>query len=683
HDRFSRRFHRYADRPATTRLVDQRHAWAACTIATSFSPDELAKRSYDPLRLLELPEDFADEALAASGDTDFFTSPDGLLRLLFVEAAVDLTSYRACRAWLEELAPVLRMPSDSGAKVHLTGRPLFVSEIAGGMENDMGGTCTGTLFTVGLLFYLAHRRLLPMVYLIVSLVAILILTLAAAGFVLGSVNVISIGFAAILAGLAEDFGIVIYEEVKGHPDATVPEIRKIVAPGIFWSAVTTAGAFALLNFSSLPGLAQLGTLISTGVILAAVFMLFVFLPKLKKSAAQGKPPKVQLFLFKNTTSSRTLVAMTLVAAVGVSLLLWLKPPAFDLSPDALKPKESHASATLELIKNKFGSYRDPLWMIVTGKNEAEVQGGLVKAQQWLERQKDEGLLRDYNLPTAVWPDSSNQVANKRLLILAPPDRSLLQQQTTAFGFNPESLQLASAIFDHWAAATNQPAKVFWPTNELSHFILGKFSERSETNIFALGLVHPASGTNLNQRLLQAFPADLPKQGIQLSGWPLLGIEMFNLVWKELPMIVSLSAGLVLTSLWLTFRNVKEVLLSLLHLAFSLTALIATVSALGLKWNLMNLLAFPLLLGLIVDFSIHTLLSLRRLRDRKAVQQTTGRALLLAGATTVAGFFSLSFSSNLGLATLGLACGLGTSFGIVSAVFLLPAWWEKLCLKHPA
>lgn len=651
-------------------------------LATSFSPEELAKRAYDPLQLLELPEDFAGQTLSSSGDTDFFTSPDGLVRLLFLESSVDLTSYRSCRKWLEELAPVFRSVEQGEAEIHITGRPVFVSEIAGGMEKDMGGTCTGTLATVGLLFYLAHRRVIPMVLLLLSLLVILILTLASAGLVLGTINVISIGFAAILAGLAEDFGIVIYEEVHGHLGASVAEIRRIVAPGIFWSAITTAGAFSLLNFSSLPGLAQLGTLIATGVILAAFFMVFVYLPGIKRVPTSSKVPKIQLFLFSKAPSSKVLLVATGLLTLAVGIVFVARPPGFDLSPDALKPKRSHASETLELIKNKFGSYREPLWMIVSGKTEQEVQQRLVLAEQWLEQQKAAGLVRDYNLPRAVWPDAANQLANKQLYTQSPAVFEAITNQAGTFGFAAESFNLARSIFGHWASTTNKVNEVFWPTNELSHFILGKFSERTRTNIFALGFVHPEAGTNIHQRMLAAFPKELPASGVQLSGWPLLGIEMFHLVWAELPLILALSAVLVLVSLWFTFRNVKEVCLSVLHLAFTVGSLIGVMAVWGVKWNLMNLLAFPLLLGLVVDFSIHTQLALRRLKDRALVQKTTGRALLLAGTTTLAGFFSLSFSSNLGLSTLGLACGVGTLIGMVSAVFLLPAWWEKLVGSTP-
>src|SRR5207247_2602102 len=77
-----------------------------------------------------------------------------------------------------------------------------------------------------------------------------------------------------------------------------------------------------------------------------------------------------------------------------------------------------------------------------------------------------------------------------------------------------------------------------------------------------------------------------------------------------------------------------------------------------------------------DFSIHIQLALRRYEgDRLAVRRSVGTALLLAGATTVAGFGSLAFSTNTGMASLGKVCALGIILPLAIAVYLLPVWWK--------
>ena len=93
---------------------------------------------------------------------------------------------------------------------------------------------------------------------------------------------------------------------------------------------------------------------------------------------------------------------------------------------------------------------------------------------------------------------------------------------------------------------------------------------------------------------------------------------------------------------------------------------------------MNLLALPLVLGSGVDYTIHMLSSLRRTNgDLHDAVHTTGRALLLAGGTTVVGFASLAWSSNAGLASLGMVCATGIGGVLLISVYLLPFWWKRI------
>src|SRR5215475_6962699 len=119
-----------------------------------------------------------------------------------------------------------------------------------------------------------------MFWLLTLLALILGSTLALGGLFFGTINVVSVGFAAILLGLAVDYAVVHYQEALAHPDLTIPQVRHAIAPSIFWAAVTTISAFLVLNFGGLPGLGQLGTLVGLGVALSALIMIFEYLPPL-------------------------------------------------------------------------------------------------------------------------------------------------------------------------------------------------------------------------------------------------------------------------------------------------------------------------------------------------------------------------------------------------------------------
>ena len=169
---------------------------------------------------------------------------------------------------------------------------------------------------------------------------------------------------------------------------------------------------------------------------------------------------------------------------------------------------------------------------------------------------------------------------------------------------------------------------------------------------------------------------MPRDGVWLSGWDLLGGTVLaavkNNLWKVLlPMV-----GLILLSLWLAFRRFAEVFFSLGILLLSGLCLLAAMKIFGWSWNVLNLMALPLILGTGVDYSIFMQLALRRHGgDLKLAHRSVGRALLLCGGTAIAGFGSLGLSSNAGMSSLGRVCAVGIGGNMLISVFLLPVWWK--------
>jgi uncharacterized protein len=649
---------------------------AQTRLATSFSPGDIATLSYDPLELTRLPGKTSASGIG-SGE-QLFVSADGKFRVLFVEARPALANYKQCRAWLEQIRRVVaqqNLPSEIRAQY--TGRPAFVTEIAGGMEKDMAGSAGGTLLTIGILFYLTHRRFRPLVWLLTLLVVILGATTAIGGLFFGTLNVVSLGFASILFGLAEDFGIVLYQESRTHPELSTAQVRRMAAPGIWWSAITTAGAFLLLNLSGLPGLGQLGSLVAIGIILAAVVMIYLYVPPLMRwhRRTEEDDSKLRLFAPVRLLPTKVIWLVTALCLLGAAWVLWRHGVRFDRSPDALKPKNSQAYAAVEQIKQRLGKPDEPAWVIVRGGTEAEVARRLGAVELWLQRGVGERAIKGFTLPTPLWPQPEHQAVNREILRPLVQRGSELRQTVLAHGFTSNSLALTDSLLGTWATAVNRPG-TFWPSNAASRWVLDKVVGTTADDVFVLGLLHPADDRRMTRQFLESLPDNLRAQGVLVSGWEFLGPTIFEMIVREFPLVITPIAGLVLVSLWLAFRKFTDVMLSVATLTLSAVALQAIMDLMGWRWNLMNLMALPLLLGMGVDYSIHIQLALRRYKgDLAAVRKSVGRALLLAGTTTVVGFGSLSFSMNAGMASLGKVCALGIALALVTSVYLLPVWWR--------
>jgi predicted RND superfamily exporter protein len=664
-------------------------------LATSMSPGDVGRLSYDPLGLTQLPESVAGSAPGFAQGQELFSSADGTFRILFVQATTDLASYRECLKWLQAVQEIVNstrvenhIPPD--VTVHYTGRPVFVAEISSGMEHDITISVGGTSLIIAILFWLAHRRVKPMLWLLTLLALILAGTLALGGLIFGAINVVSMGFAAILLGLAVDYAVVHYQEALAHPELSVPEIRRAIAPSIFWAAVTTISAFLVLNFGGLPGLAQLGSLVGVGVALSAFVMIFAFLPPLfpdrRKPRAkapdpapvepsQSPPPPTpgaagSLLLPRPITVYSMTAALLLFSVVTLGFGV----PGMDPTADALRPRKSQAYETLSNIKQHLGQKREPLWLIVAGGNESDVARRLDAVQHVLDGAVSNGVLAGFTLPTALWPRPEFQKANRATARKFAAEGGQIRAAFLTNGFTENALGFTEGILETWQRAAETPG-VFWPTNALNKWILEKLVARNPTNFFALGLLYlPEKAPDA--AALARLELQLPRENVWLSGWELLGNSILSSVKKNLWKLLTPMIGLVLLSLWLAFRRPAEIVLSLTILVMSGLILLAVMRLAGWSWNLLNLMALPLILGTGVDYSLFMQLALRRHRgDLALAHRSVGRALLLCGGTAVAGFGALAFSSNAGMASLGQICAVGIACNMLISVFLLPVWWK--------
>ncbi len=375
-------------------------------LATSMSPMDLARHEFDPFNLLTMPALTNLAGFSGGQSQQMFASPDGKFRLLYLESAVDLNSYRSCESWLKAIHAIVGAPGTNGVVVRYTGRPVFVEEIATSMQRDMSHSVGITSTVIALLFWLTHRRWRPMLWLLALLMLILGATLALGGLLLGTISVVALGFAAVLLGLAVDYAVVHYQEALAHPQMTVPEIRRAIAPSILWAAITTMSAFLVLNLGGLPGLGQLGTLVAIGIALSALVMVMIYLPPLFPERRKPRPnqppfhwwnyfvapqqpvmaeipgaraarPRVST---RGTSRPRSVLLLTGLILLVAGGVLCFRQPGLDRTGNALQPQHGEAQTTLDEITSELGLPPQPLWVIITGKDEPEVYQRLSRSR---------------------------------------------------------------------------------------------------------------------------------------------------------------------------------------------------------------------------------------------------------------------------------------------------------------
>lgn len=638
-------------------------------LETSVSPRELALLSYDPFGL--------SSALAGAGvfggaQQSEFSSADGKFHVLYVAAAHPFANYKETAKWLTQIREICSEEM-AGTTVRLgfTGEPAFVAEISTGMEWDMITSAFATLVLISLIFWLCYGRMAPLRWLMAMLLLTFVISLATAGLLLNQITVIGAGFASVMIGLSVDYGYLIYQQSL-RTSGTVRHLQWKCFQNIAWTASTTAASFFALNLSSLPGLSQLGSMVGLGVCVGAIIMLGVFAPlavRLRPESGRPLPSRLDPLL----ASPRVVLlgerlAMGMVALLLGGLLVKGFPEA-DFSAATFRPRQSGAQSALDSLYSRLSDDRGLLSLIIKGGSEAEVLTRLQRVQAGMDDAIRQGLAKHFLSPLPLWPDGIRQRENLAALASLSGELPRLRKTLLECGFTEDAFALTSAVFEQ-AASWQHRALPIWPENETSRWILRRLARHEGGDFLALGMVEPVPGREIE--LADSFRDD----GVFLVSWSSLGAELKRTMPGE---IVQVSLGLlagILLILSIGLRHLRAVVLFALTTAVVLACLAGAMSLLGMKWGFFNLAAVLLLLGTGTDYSILLLLALKRNGgDTRRARQDLGLVIFLCCTSAAAGFGSLAWASNTGLATLGKTCALGLLIDGMISLFLLPRAWD--------
>jgi predicted exporter len=174
---------------------------------------------------------------------------------------------------------------------------------------------------------------------------------------------------------------------------------------------------------------------------------------------------------------------------------------------------------------------------------------------------------------------------------------------------------------------------------------------------------------------EALARDLPVPGVPmiLSGWSNAFAELLPWSRRQLLIISALMAMFDISLLAILYRDLRLWLIQVITLAFGIGAMVASMKLLHIDLNLLNVLAFRLVLAIGVDYGIYVVLVWQRTREIEHDIAGVLKPVLLAGLTAVSGFGSLGLARNPSLSGLGIACAIGIFWSLLATIFFtLPA-----------
>ena len=658
------------------------------------SPKPQFELQLDPLGLVAPAlKPFA--ANASLEEEQPLTSPDRTTRIVLV-----VTNQRTIGAF--DCQRLMRQVNAFRAQAHegwdggpleilVTGRSAYVAEISLSMRHDIIVTLLGSMLLVGVVFYFGFHRWLPLLGMGVSLLLCCLVALAIGILIFHRLNMVTVGFCAILIGLGVDFAILIFGRYQQARDEGADHARAIsesianLGRAIFFGALTTAVGFLALLLSGSAGFTQLGVLIAIGISLAALFMTTVFFLLIPRHIGPRHGDWI-FTLAKNYVRwcvrrpAPMLAISTPILVLLTAIAISPRPSLpIDTSTRAMEPKHSAAGYALETIMQKMPTRWEPVLGIIRAQDQQQLHDDWQKVEaHWAALQKS-GVIKSFSTPAALALSPKIMESNRAKLHGTDfaAARTALETAITSEGWSRDTFLAGFKLIDELEAVASPETplpdwRTLIPENSSWWFLVDRYFSHDPMLTVGFATTNaPVKGHAQKEMLRRDLPvADVP---MVLSGWSFTLTDLLPWSRHQLLVISAFMAIFDATLLAVLYRDWRLWLIQIATLIMSIGGMIASMKLLNIPLNLLNVLAFRLVLAIGVDYGIYVLLVWQKARELEHDVAGVVKPVVLAGLTAIAGFGSLGIADNPTLSGLGIACALGLFWSLTATIFFtLPA-----------
>lgn len=621
---------------------------------------------------------------------------------------------KAIRAATKKLA----LTPANGVRVRLTGSvPMADEEFASITDR---GALLGVLMIAATLtmLWLALRSVRMIIAILTTIMVGLAMTMAIGLLLYHQFNVISVAFIVLFVGLGVDFGIqfcVRYRAERhrlGNLPGALTNTGRCIGTGLTLAAVAAALAFYSFLPTKYAGLAQLGVLAGTGMLVTyalsiSVLPAFLQLLQPEEEAEEiGFSGLQPVDTFLTTNCNRVLRAAAVVGIAALALIPWVR---FDSNPlDLRDPRSESVATALDLMRNPETSpntinvlrrSRDGADKLAAKLSTLPNVSQTITVSSFIPQDQpaklaiiqDAARLLDTTFsPFFVAPPPSDADVVASLRSTAASLRSAAAQGTTVPAQHARTLagsleQLADASAFTRARVTAafvpglktmlgqlqtalHPAPIEFqslPQDLLRDWVSPGGDYRVQ--------VFPKAQDN---KSLRHFTRDVLTVAPDATGTPIIIMESAKtIVWAFVQAgLLSLLSITVL--LVLVLRAIGDELMALLPVLFAGVLTLASCVVLGIPLNFANIIALPLLFGVGVAFDIYFVMWWRE-GGRNLLRSPLTRAVLMSAGTTGAAFGTLSLSRHPGTASMGLLLIVSLFWILVSMLVLLPALLHRV------
>ena len=627
-------------------------------------------------------------------------------------------------------------PGSDGWSVSLLGGYPIALANEKAIRDDMGITILGSVPPLMLMLIISLRRWLSLAIGFVALNIGILWTFGLAGAVYGHLTGVTVGFAGLLAGMGIDFTIHFYNRYFVERDTGLPpdeacgKVYSGGAPSVFVAMITSAASLMCLWVSQFVGLREFATLVGAGLVLVFIatalsFPLFIrtcaprgwadrevprwifggswvafavylaisayYVPALGLATAAacillltdwGQRATTWALVKRPSVAATLAVAGTIVASVAL-----FRPPA-GLPPRETDVKNLRTEGDVilkiqERMRDAFGSGMDPLMIVSRGATEGEAlerADAVVRSVSALQDVAVSGI-------TQFVPPPSQQRRRAAEVSNVDAERVLrdLDAALDAEGFEPAAFEEARKTL-RTALAVRDPVSPSSLDDPFFRSIRGRFlsTGAGDGRVRVLTWVTPRDPLHVREvreRVINEI------DGAAKRGDPQSTMSGFNVVVKELDERIgpdigkaTLCAGaLTFVLACILFRSLPWALLALLPSCVGTLWMLGVFRLMDVRMNYLSLIVYPLMMGMGTDNGLYLVYRFRELGCRDAARTVSSlwRGLTLTALTTVVGFGSLAFASNLAMRSLGVAISVGMLSYLFATLLVLPPLLRRL------
>ena len=173
---------------------------------------------------------------------------------------------------------------------------------------------------------------------------------------------------------------------------------------------------------------------------------------------------------------------------------------------------------------------------------------------------------------------------------------------------------------------------------------------------------------------ERFVEELRTVDADVTGQPVVGYESTRLIERTFRMGLAYAFLLVAGIAALMIRRVRETVLAMVPLILGTLWTLAFMQLAGIKFNLVNVWALPLIIGSAAEYGVNIVL---RYLESPAhgggprLARSTVMGVVFNGLTTIAGFGSLLVAHHRGVWSLGLLLVIGSAATLAASLIVLP------------